>query len=141
MWLTAQAHRCAGRHGAPQLARLATSNAGGALYPAERLLHGLLRRAGLTGWAANVPLQDAAGLVGYGDVVFRQALLVLEVDGRAYHSSADRFQADRSRQNRLVNAGYVVLRFTWEDLTRRPEQVIAQVRAALRRLQVGAMAG
>jgi len=31
--------------------------------------------------------------------------------------------------------GCTVLRFTWEDLTRRPDAVIAQIQAALRRLR------
>ena len=43
-----------------------------------------------------------------------------EIDGRAFHSDADRFQRDRTRQNRLVGAGWTVLRFTWNDLRDRP---------------------
>jgi very-short-patch-repair endonuclease len=38
--------------------------------------------------------------------------LVIEVDGWAYHRTPDRFQRDRERQNRLVAAGWTVLRFT-----------------------------
>jgi len=53
----------------------------------------------------------------------------------AYHGAA-RSQDDRTRQNRLVNAGCAVLRFTWQDLTERPDLVARQVLAALRRLGV-----
>jgi very-short-patch-repair endonuclease len=35
------------------------------------------------------------------------------------------------RQNRLVAAGYIVLRFTWDDLRDRPAQVIADIRRSL----------
>ena len=57
--------------------------------------------------------------------------IAIEVDGWAWHVDVERFQADRRRQNALVNAGWTVLRFTWHDLTADPERVIAQIRAAL----------
>jgi very-short-patch-repair endonuclease len=43
------------------------------------------------------------------------------------------FQADRTTTNVLQLVGYTVLRFTWADLTRRPEMVARQIRTALRR--------
>ena len=53
-------------------------------------------------------------------------------------STGATFQADRTRQNRLVAAGYTVLRFTWADLTLRPDDVGTQVAATLARLRVAA---
>ena len=50
----------------------------------------------------------------------------------AWHHSPDRFQRDRRKQNDLVARGWTVLRFTWSDLTTRPEYVVRQVREALR---------
>jgi very-short-patch-repair endonuclease len=61
-------------------------------------------------------------------VVFASAKLVVEVDGLAFHVTPERFQRDRQRQNRLVAAGWTVLRFTWMDLTERPSYVVASVR-------------
>jgi len=55
------------------------------------------------------------------------------VDGWAWHVDVERFQADRRRQNRLVAAGWTVLRFTWHDLTGRPAEVIAEIRVAVAR--------
>ena len=95
---------------------------------AERRLHTILRRGGMTGWAFNQQVWDAAGLIGRVDVLFDDVRLVVEVDGLAFHDAA-RFQADRTRQNRLVAAGYTVLRFTWADLVDRPAEVLRQVRA------------
>ena len=40
----------------------------------------------------------------------------------------ERFQRDRSRQNRLVAAGWTVLRFTWRDLVERPGYVVRTIR-------------
>ena len=56
-------------------------------------------------------------------------MVVIEVDGYAYHSRAA-FQTDRTKQNRLVMAGYTILRFTWADLTERPGAVLQAVRDA-----------
>ena len=104
----------------------------GALGAGERRLHAILRGAGLGGWRANEKLWDADGLIGRADVLFATERLVIEIDGIAFHGS-DRFQNDRSRQNRIVNAGYTVLRFTWADLTERSDDVIRQIKLALAR--------
>jgi very-short-patch-repair endonuclease len=106
----------------------------GAASPAERRLHQLLHRAGLTGWLPNEPLSGHLGVYASADVYFPDVRLVVEVDGAVFHGY-NRFQADRTRQNLLVGAGCTVLRFTWEDLTQRPDAVIAQIAAALRRLR------
>jgi very-short-patch-repair endonuclease len=114
-----------GQHGLPQVRRLLAMARGGERSVAERRLTDLLTRAGLNGWHANVPIVDHRGVIGIGDVVFEAERIVVEVDGWAYHVSPARFQHDRARQNRLVAAGWTVLRFTWRDLTDRPDRVIA----------------
>jgi very-short-patch-repair endonuclease len=120
--------RQAGRRGTPKVARLLRSADPGAHSVAERILTGRLRRSGITGWLANAPIEDAQGLIGIGDVVFESVRLVVEVDGWAFHTSAERFQRDRNRQNGLIAAGWAVLRFTWLDLVDRPEYVITAIR-------------
>ena len=67
------------------------------------------------------------------DVLFEQERVVAEVDGVLAHSGAEALVRDLRRQNRLIPAGFVVLRFSWADLTTRPEVVVAQVRDALGR--------
>jgi very-short-patch-repair endonuclease len=57
--------------------------------------------------------------------------LVVEADGFAFHSDRGAYRADRRRANLLAERGMVLLRFTWEDIVLRPEQVLAQVRAVL----------
>jgi very-short-patch-repair endonuclease len=124
----------AGRRDAPRLVRLMRAAADDTRSAVERRAITLLRRARITGWTANAEIRDEAGRIGYGDLVFDAIRLVVELDGWAYHSAPDRFQRDRTRQNRLVNAGWTVLRFTWADITERPELTIATIRAAVRRL-------
>jgi very-short-patch-repair endonuclease len=99
----------------------------GAAAQSERTLHAILRGAGLTGWVANYPVWHNGVLLGVADVAFPGAGLVIEVDGMAFHTTAERFQRDRTRQNDLVGAGWDVLRFTWSDLTNRPGYVRATI--------------
>lgn len=130
--LTGLVDRSPGMAGNAQRRRLLHATRDGAMGAAEQRLHRLLRRAGIVGWSPNTVIRDRHGIIGTVDVVFTDAWLVLEIDGFAYHG-ADRFQSDRTRQNRLVGAGYTVLRFTWHDLVDRPHDVVAQVCAALAR--------
>jgi len=71
---------------------------------------------------------------GYeGDAVWRRQRLVVELDGWDAHKTRRAFQHDRTKANALANAGWTVLRFTHDDLVRRPEVVVASVRAQLSR--------
>lgn len=99
----------------------------------ELVLQRIIQRARLGGWLFNHEIRAHDGrLIAIGDCVHREARVVIEVDGMAWHSTAERFQRDRSRQNALVNEGWHVLRFTWTDLVDRPRDVRAEIRKALR---------
>jgi very-short-patch-repair endonuclease len=114
--------------------RAAAARRRGAAGEAELVLHRLLVQAGVDGWCGNEPLLAHLGVPATADVYFPAVRLVVEVDGRTYHG-AERFQSDRTRQNALVAAGCTVLRYTWADLTQRPAEVIAQIRAMLDTLE------
>jgi hypothetical protein len=105
-WLTAsdveqRVQRFPGRHGNGHLRRALPQLADGAAARSERLLHRLLRHAGITGWVANYPVWHDGQLVAIVDVAIPQARLAVEVDGWAYHSDVTRFRRDRHRQNAL----------------------------------------
>jgi very-short-patch-repair endonuclease len=123
-----------GRMGTPRVRRILSGVSAGADSAAEAALHRRLRRASVTGWSANVPVHDGRGLIGIVDILFPERRLVVEVDGRAWHVDLDRFQRDRDRQNRLVAAGYTVLRFTADDVAFRPDDVVAVIRRQLDQL-------
>ena len=120
-------HR-AGMTGTAQLRRLVRVSAGGSLSAAEDRLHHLLRAASITGWQPNARILVGGRVVAIADVLFERQRVVVEVDGWSSHSGSGAFQRDRSTQNALVAAGYTVLRFTWADLTRRPEHVVQLIR-------------
>jgi very-short-patch-repair endonuclease len=115
-----------GYRGARQVGALVADLGTGAHSDAENLLVSLLVEAGFTGYVVNLPVRMGSAVARI-DVAFPQARLAIEVDGWAFHSSRQRFQHDRTRQNRIVAAGWRVLRFTWEDLTQRPDQVLRRI--------------
>lgn len=82
------------------------------------------------GWVVN-RAERLAGRPVTPDFRLARARLVVEIDGWAFHTDPDRFEHDRARQNLLVGAGYRVLRFTWAQLTERPDWVVDQVRGVL----------
>ncbi|AXH90034.1 type IV toxin-antitoxin system AbiEi family antitoxin domain-containing protein [Micromonospora aurantiaca] len=81
----------------------------------------------------QLPVRDEDGyLLGVGDLAWRGARLIAEADGRGPHLTPQAVYADRFRQNRLVNAGWRILRFTWSD-TLRPDYIPQTVKHALKR--------
>jgi very-short-patch-repair endonuclease len=86
----------------------------------------LVRRAGLPD-----PRRQQTG-DGYRiDFTWPGRRLAVELDGLGFHDGRLRQQHDRTRQNRVVIAGWRILRFTWDDVTRRPEAVVAALRRTL----------
>jgi len=66
------------------------------------------------------------------DFLFRDQRLVVEVDGFEYHADRSHFRCARKRSNALVGLGFQVLRFSWEDVLHRPDQMLATIRRTLR---------
>jgi very-short-patch-repair endonuclease len=65
------------------------------------------------------------------DALWRDHRLVVELDGYAFHHTRRAFQRDRSKANALALHGYVVLRYTHDDVTRCPERVAEDLRMRL----------
>ncbi|HEY5880673.1 MAG TPA: hypothetical protein VIU11_17315, partial [Nakamurella sp.] len=61
-------------------------------YP-ERALHRLFLEAGITRWTANAAVR-LGGERRHPDVLFDEIKLVVEVDGRRYHSTPDQHDRD-----------------------------------------------
>jgi very-short-patch-repair endonuclease len=136
-WLTLEelelrTHALASRRGVGRLRKHLTRVRGGARSEGERRLHEII--ADVPGWVADYKVFDSDGLLmAVIDVAFAEARVALEVDGLAFHVDPEHFQRDRTRQNSLVNQGWTVLRFTWDDLTRRPGAVLETIRTTLAR--------
>jgi len=68
---------------------------------------------------------------GRVDLAYVAEEVIVEGDSQRWHGSPDAFQLDRRRDNLAQLAGWLILRFTWEDITQRPSYVVATVRQAL----------
>jgi len=99
--------------------------------PMESVLRWLLHQARVPPPVVQHEIRDAGGFVARVDMAWPVHRLVVEFDGDG-HRDRDVFVNDLRRQNRLVAAGWTVLRFTSADVLGRPDEVIAAVRAALR---------
>jgi hypothetical protein len=69
-------------------------------------------------------------VVAIADMAWTRARVVGEADGADAHDNPVAVFRDRKRQNDIVNAGFVPLRFTWED-TLRVDYIPNVVRAAI----------
>ena len=87
----------------------------------------LTARPSLPRLAVQHEVVSSTGLVlGRLDLAYADIKMGIEYDG-AHHTRT--LAEDDQRQNRLINAGWVLLRFTAQDFYRRPEAIIAEVRA------------
>ncbi|MDG4794179.1 hypothetical protein [Micromonospora sp. WMMD1082] len=104
--------------------------AGGAEALSEIDLVRLCRRYGLPAPQAQQRRRDTDGRVRYLDAYWPQWSLHVEVDG-GHHMDVRHWAADLRRQNRVWIDGDRILRFTAFDIRHRPDEVAAQLRAAL----------
>src|SRR5438132_1933136 len=97
--------------------------------PMETRLRLLLILAGLPRPQVQVPLHDDRGrFIGRPDLYYPTQCLSLEYYGSGHRET---MTADHRRQNRLINAGYRLLRFTAADLLSTPDSLVLLVRQAL----------
>ncbi len=119
--------RAAGRPGVPALRGLLASPAI-TRSKGERLLLKLVRDARLPAPRTNVIVEGKRV-----DAWWPEHNLVVEFDGFDFHGHRIAFETDRATDQRLIAAGYRVMRFTWRQLEREPLRVAASLAAALAR--------
>jgi predicted transcriptional regulator of viral defense system len=70
------------------------------------------------------------------DFLWRDARLIVETDGRESHGTAAAFENDRRRDQRLMLAGWQVLRCTWHQVSSEPAELARTIRTLLSRTPV-----
>jgi hypothetical protein len=105
--------------------------------PSASVLEAKARRLVLT---LNLPMPSIELRVGdHGeyrlDIAWPGILLSVEVDGYVWHFSPAHLQRDATRRNRLQQAGWTVLVYTWRDVTAEPARVAREITAAYGRLR------
>jgi very-short-patch-repair endonuclease len=71
------------------------------------------------------------GREGIVDYAFPEHHVIVELDGRRWHARNATYDDDRRRDNAAQLAGWRVFRFTWDDIVKRPDYVLATLAAAL----------
>lgn len=78
---------------------------------------------------ARVPAGDRSYEV---DFLFAEQHVIIETDGARYHGTRLAREQDAAKQSALEQAGYRVIRLTWRQVTRDPEQTVRHLQHLLR---------
>lgn len=98
-----------------------------------RMVLRLIQESPLPNPVSLHPVELPSGVTIHPDLAYPWLLIAIEADGWGEHGRPEGWQRDRHRDNPLQNLGWIVLRFTWEDVTMRQEYVLRTVADALRR--------
>jgi very-short-patch-repair endonuclease len=109
------------------LRRIISSRADDAYQPPatelERLLYRLLANPAIPPSERQVPFAYPSATATVDAYISRWRLIV-EADGRRWHTREQDFQRDRERDHAALAAGLVVVRFTWKMLRYQPEDCL-----------------
>lgn len=83
----------------------------------------LIRKAGLPMPAFQVWVAPGIRV----DFAYPDRMIVIEVDGFSTRRTPAQLDAQNERQNKLVELGWTVLRFTWKQVVRQPDAVARSV--------------
>ncbi len=95
---------------------------GGALPRSEleALLDQVIELSGLPAPLHEQPLPSFGGIVGFVDRTWPDARLIVEADGRRWHTRQQDIARDHDRTVEAARHGYLTLRFVWERLRNDP---------------------
>jgi very-short-patch-repair endonuclease len=120
-------------HGAPLLRALLSDRGLGTMRirsELERQFLKLIRRKRLPMPEMNVRLHVGGRWIEC-DFVWREARLLVELDGRTFHATPAAFERDRARDRALSVADWKVIRVTWRQLHEQPEHLAADLKTLL----------
>jgi hypothetical protein len=99
--------------------------------PMETRLRLLLLDAGAPPLTAQYTIRDGrGGVIGRVDLAYPQWCIAIEYEGD-HHREKAQFRRDVTRLNALRAAGWIVLRFTADDVMHHPVRVVQQVADAV----------
>lgn len=117
--LLAEGLRGPGSAQARRVARLATARAAN---PFESVLRAITLSVPGLAFEAQLAVHLSSGTVS-PDLTDQRLGIVLEADSFAWHGDRRALRRDCRRYNRLAIAGWLVLRFSWEDVLLHPDYV------------------
>ena len=119
------------RRGGQRLLRVAALADGGAESPQESRLRVRLVLDHIPRPTTQHVITDGGRFVARTDLAWPDLKVAVEYDGR-WHDTADQFERDRERLNRMKSAGWVVLQVTAKRLHHDFDGFLAELRAVLR---------
>jgi very-short-patch-repair endonuclease len=91
----------------------------------------LLRNSSLPPYFRQFEVMTKLGIPAFIDFAWPEARLGVEADSYKWHSGRQQWQSDMERQNALAEIGWLLLRFSWWDVTRRPNYVLETIASTL----------
>lgn len=119
-----------GKPGIVRVARMLDERGDGYVPPAselERALFAALEAGGLPPPLRQVPLPGRGPIRGLVDGAYVDAQMVLEADGRRWHARMEAMRSDRARDAQTVRAGWLPMRFVYEQIVHHPDELCADV--------------
>jgi len=126
----AELARARGRRGRARVAAILDASDGGTRSELEDRTIELFRACGFQVPHCNARVDTARGVYEV-DFLFADRRLVVEADGARFHDNVLSRRRDADRQAALEAAGYRVVRLTWDQVTREPDQTSRRLRQAL----------
>lgn len=118
--------------GARRVREVASLADGRAANPFESALRAICLSVDGLAVVPQVAIHDPHFL-GRPDLVDCRLRIVLEADSFEWHGTREALARDAHRYNALIAAGWLVLRFTWDDVMHRPDLVEATLRSVVER--------
>jgi Protein of unknown function (DUF559)/Transcriptional regulator, AbiEi antitoxin len=119
-----------GKPGIGKLARVLDARSDGPVPPGsdlERTMFGALAAGGLPAPDRQTPLPGRGLAEGLVDASYRDARVILEADGRRWHTRIRDLAKDHVRDAEAARVGWQTLRFVYEQIVEEPEEVCATV--------------
>lgn len=115
-----------GKPGVTKLARVLDARSDGYVPPQselERALFAALDLGGLPQPRRQFPLPGRGALQGVVDAAYPEAKVIIEADGRRWHARFEAFRRDRQRDRDAARAGWLTVRFVYEEIVYEPAEV------------------
>lgn len=110
----------------------------GAQTALESISRFRLMAEGLPEPQLQVPFHDDSGLIGYADLVWEDLGVIGEADGLGKYQTREDLIAEKRREDRLRALGWIVVRWTWDEVFRNPRAVAERIRRAAAQARLGA---
>lgn len=101
--------------------------------PLESISRGTWIALGIPTPVCGMPVVGADGVTYWADQAWPDLGVLGECDGMLKYTDPDTLRAEKIRQEALEQAGWIVVRWTWEEIVRRPHVVAARLQAAFQR--------